>query len=242
MKDWTRIGKPGNMTGISEEVFANYNKVYGKNNWVIVNEKSIQYLEVKGFQPDSERFLYFVTSNPGKVDSAQKGIGNFIRLKQAELNISEDQASIEEIAVHKARVAYSVMCRPIICDDSGLVIPAYGEWPGARVARELEILKEEGFANLFKDKPLPAYFKMAVTYFDETLEKPKTFISKVNGTFQSEARGDPNKPFIKNRILGTRFIVDGQSKTLAEMTEEEYKRDATTDRWRALVEFLKDRI
>jgi len=203
--------------------------------------QSARYLEAKDFEHDTEDYLYFVTSNAGKVNSAQKGLGNFVRLKQAPLEISEHHLTIEEIAKHKAKVAYSVMCRPIICDDSGLVIPSRGEWPGSRVGRELEKLGEQGFADIFKDRPLEAYFEMAVTYFDETLEEPKIFKSTVNGKFYSEARGDPNKPFIKNKILGTRFVVDGQTKTIAEMTEEEYEKDATSDRWNRLVEFLKSR-
>lgn len=203
--------------------------------------QSARYLEVRNFEPDVEKFLYFVTSNAGKVDSAQRSLGDFVKLKQAALDITEEQQTIEKIAEHKARVAYSVLCLPVICDDSGLVIPTYGEWPGVRVGREVERLGEEGFANLFKDGPLPACFKMAVTYFDETLERPKIFVSTTDGQFQYEAKGDPNKPFIKNRILGMRFIVKGQSKTIAEMTDEEYRRHATTNRWEALIEFLKSR-
>jgi non-canonical purine NTP pyrophosphatase (RdgB/HAM1 family) len=203
--------------------------------------QSARYLEVKDYNFEDDRSLYFVTSNPGKVNSAQRSFGDFVKLKKVTLNISEEQDTIEKVAIHKARVAYSVICRPVICDDSGLVIPSLGEWPGARVKREIENLGESGFADLFRDGPKEAYFKMAVAYFDENLRKPEIFISTVKGRIYYEARGNPEKPFIKNKTLGTRFVPDGCAKTLAEMSDEEYKRDATTDRWRNLVNFLSSR-
>jgi len=240
MSDWILLGKPRIIERALPEVLANYDSVYGYSNWKLTDIDDTNFLMVKNFTPDEKDSLYFVTSNPGKVNSAQRSLGDFVKLKQAELTISENDESIEDIAIYKARVAYSVMCRPILCDDSGLVIPKFGNWPGVLVGREIKRLGEEGFANLFKDEPLPAYFKMAVTYFDKDLEEPKVFISTVNGKFQYESKGDPDKPFIKNKVIGTRFIPDTSTKTLAEMTEEEYKRDATTDRWKALINFLKE--
>ncbi len=202
--------------------------------------QSAQYLEAKEFNLDLSQDLYFVTSNSGKVNSAKRSLGNDINLGQVVLDIFEDLDTIEKIAEHKTRVAYSVLCRPVICDDSGFVIVSMNGYPGTRVGRELKNpqMGIDGFTRLAKDGPLDAYFVMAVTYFDETLEQPKTFISKVDGQLIGETRGDLGKPFIKSP-LASAFVITGQTKTIAEMSEEEYNRYASTDRWKALADFLK---
>ena len=199
--------------------------------------QSSKFLEVKNFNPEVNADLYFVTSNSGKVNSARRSLKN-LSIAQIGLDISENQDNIKDISEHKAKVAYSTLCRPVICDDSGLVIPSLKGWPGVKVGRELDRMGEDKFAELFKDNPRDAYFVMAVTYNDATLSKPKTFISKVEGKLIYESKGDVNKPFVKNKILAGRFIPNGQTKTIAELTEEEYKRDATTDRWNELNDFL----
>ena len=81
---------------------------------------------------------------------------------------------------------------------------------------------------------------MTVSYMDETLDKPKLFTSCVKGKLIGEARGDPKNPNLKSQ-LGLAFIVEGQTKTIAEMTTEEYDKYARSDRWGELAEFLKGR-
>ena len=240
MTEWTRVGIPRELGDRKKEVFANYNELYGKDNWRLVLDESTHYLEVRELNLDLSKDLYFVTSNLGKVNSAQRSLGDYVTLSQVVLDISEEQETIEEIVTHKAKVAYSVLCRPVICDDSGFVITSMNGYPGTRVGRELKRLGINKFIEVAKDGPLDAYWIMAVTYFDESLKEPKTFISKVEGQLIGEIRGDLDKPFVKSLIAGS-FVVKGQTKTIAEMTEEEYKKFATTDRWRALAEFLKNR-
>jgi non-canonical purine NTP pyrophosphatase (RdgB/HAM1 family) len=204
--------------------------------------QSARYLEVKGLEVDLSKGVYFVTTNAGKVNSARRSLGELVSLGQVGLDISEEQKTIEEIAAHKAKVAHAVLCRPVICDDSGFVIPSMDGYPGARVGRELKNpeMGIEGFTRLARDAPLDAHFVMAVTYFDELLDKPKTFVSKVEGQLIGEQRGDLNKPFIKSPLAAA-FVIAGQTKTIAEMSEEEYKAHATTDRWRELARFLEKR-
>ncbi len=92
--------------------------------------------------------------------------------------------------------------------------------------------------DLAKEKPLDAAFVMAVTYFDEQAVKPEVFTSKTKGKLIPKLRGDLRKPFVKSPLAGC-FIIDGQTKTIAEMTEEEYRAHATTNRWGNLLEFLR---
>ncbi len=185
--------------------------------------------------------LYFVTSNRGKVISAQIALGNLVSLVQKELDIDEEQKSVEEVAIHKARVAYAVFCRPVICDDSGFVIPEKNGYPGIRVGRELKEKGLDYFVMMAKEKPLDAYWIQVLSYFDDALSEPKLFTSKVEGQLIGEARGDQTKPFLKSKLVSA-FIIKGMSKTIAELTEEEYKKAASSSRWQAFSTFLKQRI
>ncbi len=206
--------------------------------------QSNKYLEVKKNVVPRELSseLIFVTSNKGKYQSAQKSLGHIINLGMVSLDISEEQDSIEKIATHKAKVAYSVLCKPVLTDDSGFELPKLNSYPGHHVGRELREKGMAHFLNLVKQNgsPLEAYWPMTVAYFDETLEKPLLFTSKVEGTLIHEVRGDINSKNLKSP-LGAAFIVKGQNKTIAEMSDEEYQKYARSDRWKELANYLKNK-
>ena len=137
-----------------------------------------------------------------------------------------------------------MLCKPVIVDDSGFVIPAQNGYPGTRVGRELKDKGLEHFLEMARNNPkghLDAYWEMTVGYFDDTLIKPQLFTSKVEGKLIGEQRGE-KKDFVKSP-LGYAFVVNGSpnGKTIAEMSEDEYKKYATTDRWKTLAEFIKSR-
>jgi XTP/dITP diphosphohydrolase len=203
--------------------------------------QSNKFLESKEQYPLLETDIYFVTSNQGKLKSAQLALENIVTLRSLALDIEEEADTIEKIATHKANVAYATLCRPVMCDDSGFVIPALNGYPGHHVARELRDKGIGHFLSLAKDAPLESYFIMTLGYRDETLAKPALFTSRVDGTLISEQRGDLAKPFVKSSLFGS-FILKGHTKTLAEFDEEEYKRHASSDRWKRFTEFLKSRV
>ena len=207
--------------------------------------QSAKYLEVKKIPFDTNGDLYFATTNKGKVQSALRSLGEEFKIVQIDnLDIAENQQSVQEIATHKARVSYAVLCKPVIVDDSGFVIPAQNGYPGTRVGRELKDKGLEHFLEMARNNPkghLDAYWEMTVGYFDDTLIKPQLFTSKVEGKLIGEQRGE-KKDFVKSP-LGYAFVVNGSpnGKTIAEMSEDEYKKYATTDRWKTLAEFIKSR-
>ena len=199
--------------------------------------QNARYLEAKAIPKELDADILFVTGNKGKVASAQIAIPDWT-IGQLKLDISEDQEDIYAIATHKAKVARSVTCRPIIVDDSGFMIPGHPESPGHHVGR---ILKEKGlqyFNDLAREGPLDAYWEMVVAFYDHQTPEPMIFSSEVHGKLIAEQRGDPEHPLSKSP-LGLSFIVDGQGKTINEMSETEYRERATTERWAQLVDYLQ---
>jgi non-canonical purine NTP pyrophosphatase (RdgB/HAM1 family) len=164
--------------------------------------------------------LYFVTGNHIKVE------------------IREEGSDIIKIAADKARAGYSRIKRPVISDDSAFIIPSLNNYPGARVKRELEHKGLEHFKELANDNEgkLDGYFSMAVTYFDGK-DEPKSFVSEVHGYLISEERGNRKT----KSELGKIFVLEGHTKTLAEMTKEEADKHATSDRWERLRNHLLER-
>jgi non-canonical purine NTP pyrophosphatase (RdgB/HAM1 family) len=196
--------------------------------------QSSKFLEAPEF-PFRHAQAYFVTTNKGKVESARRSLG--MDIEQVTLRIEEEQDDVSRIAEHKARVAHSVLCRPVICDDSGFSIEAMGGWPGHHVKRELERLGIHHFMDLAWTQDLRASFTQAVSYFDSTLPKPVTFVSETKGALVSWWGGEP-KPFVKSDLAYC-FVPEGSTKTIAQMSEEEYKAQASTNRWAELERFLR---
>jgi len=200
--------------------------------------QSAKYLEVKDFKHEGENLLYFATSNEGKVNSAKRSLGDLVDLKKVELDISEELDSVEKIAMHKARVAYSVLCKPVICDDSGFVIEGMNGYPGHKVGRELKEKGIKHFLALVKDQPRDAYWIMTLSYMDETLDKPLLFTSKIEGKLIGETRGNPNQEMKSKLWLA--FCLNGHEKTLSEMSKEELDKYAVSGRWGEFTRYLNN--
>ncbi len=232
-----KLGDPRISAEIQKEAFGNYDLVYGPRGWLLIDGS----LAVEKPLPPAD--LYFCTGNPGKVTSAQRSLGDKFKISSLELQISEDDHSIEKISEHKVRVAYAVVCCPVIADDSAFVIPSREGYPGVKVGREL---KDKGLpyfleiARADRRGYVEASFVMALAYFDGNLERPAHFVSTVSGRLISEERGEYPQPHTKSE-LSTAFIINGCAKTIAEMTREEYDQYARTDRWKLLKEFLEKR-
>lgn len=199
--------------------------------------QSAKYLYAENIPDYFTADLLIVTTNDGKYHSAQRSLGNNIHLAKVALDITEEQNSVEKIAIHKAQVARVVLCRPVLCDDSAFVIPSHNNYPRIHVGRELKRIGVQGFLKL---APAPAYFEMTLAYHDASLPEPELFTSIIEGTLIPELRGNINHPRAKSPLHGC-FIPQGHHKTLAEMTDEEYKTHAATDRWERLKEFLTNR-
>lgn len=206
---------------------------FQSNKYLQVLEKKADKLDLYG--PD----LVFVTGNRGKFESARRILGEI--LKQIDLGTSEPYSDVKENAKHKALTAFSVLCHQVICDDSGLVIPSLGGWPGANVKRVLQDIKLEGFLRKLKGTTREAYFYQVLSHVDwdgklhffEDRGEPGVFAEKPRGTL---------KPWHKSELMRI-FIPASQRnkrtpKTVAEMDGKGYS-GIRSERWRKFEEFFE---
>ena len=133
----------------------------------------------------------------------------------------EDGSSFQENALIKVRYYYNILKRPVISDDSGLVVPALNNDPGIYSARYAgpDSTDKKNNALLLKNlEALPkdkrnAFFQAVVVYKDEFQEK--VFIGKCNGVIAYTAKGDFGFGY------DPLFFVPELNKTFAELTIEE---------------------
>ncbi len=157
--------------------------------------------------------IYFATTNTNKLKEAISILG--IQVNQIDIETIEPQGlDLEQIAVLKARDAYSQIKKPIIIEDSGLEFSAWGGLPGPLIKWFVESVGNKGIIKMldgFIDRK--AIAKTVVAYVDE--KGVKTFIGELHGSISLVPTGENG--FGWDAI----FIPDGLTKTIGEMSEIE---------------------
>lgn len=172
----------------------------------------------------------FVTGRPEKAREAGR-LG--FRLERRDLELVEPQAlDPGEVVAAKARIAFRQLSRPVIVEDSGLAIRAWGGFPGALV-KWLE--KSAGVAGLarmldgFLDRSATA--TCALAFFDGA--RLVAVKGEVSGAIARAPRGRGG--FGWDSI----FIPNGSQKTFAQMSGPEKDRVSHRRRaWEALARKL----
>lgn len=173
--------------------------------------------------------LIFASGNKGKVKEVRKIFEDLdyriIALEELEgvPEIVEDGDTFEQNALIKARVIFFRYKKPVIADDSGLMVEQLDGEPGvysARYAGE-NCTYEDNNVKLLKelsDKPLPhpAKFVCCAVYLDA--EHTVTAFGELPGTIIPEMRG--TNGFGYDPV----FLPAGHKKTLAELDLEEKNR------------------
>lgn len=162
--------------------------------------------------------IVFVTSNKGKVASAQKELKD-INIEIFDYDFVEPRSdNVQEIAEYKVREAYNIIQKPCIALDAGFFIQALNGFPRAFVHFALDTLGIEGILKQMQGiDNRKCAFKECLAYYDG--ENMLYFNGNYEGTLSTEIRGkDTDK---KWSDLWYIFIPYGYDKTLAEMTDEE---------------------
>lgn len=166
--------------------------------------------------------IHYTTTNSAKVASLKRDLQPYnIRVIHVHLDIPEPRSNdVVEIAKEKVLFAYKHLNKPVVALDAGFYIHSINGFPKAFVNFTLETIGLEGILKLVENKDRSCEFRECLTFLEELLLEPKCFIGNVKGTLAYKQRGEMQKHLWSK--LGLIFIPEGSSKTLAEMTHEEY--------------------
>jgi len=157
--------------------------------------------------------LKLCTSNEGKRREFERILGVSLALEDVELDEIQS-VDTEAVCRAKAALAYAKVGQPVLVDDTGFELVELGNFPGALVtwalgAGGLEVLHR----MLPSGVAATAAAVTCIGLADET--GVRVFTGRVSGTVLSAPRGVGGFGF------DPVFVPDGQSRSLAEMDDEE---------------------
>ena len=177
--------------------------------------------------------LSIITENKAKGEEALNILANLgVKARIVLMSKYEIQSeSLEEIALHAARIAYHMLRKPLVVDDSGLFIEALNGFPGPYSSYIYKKIGVRGILKLMEGEVnRRACFKTVVAVIIPPLER--IYIGETCGVIALEARGE--KGFGFDPI----FIPEGYTRTYAEMTLEEKNR--ISHRYKAYKNMVED--
>ena len=168
-----------------------------------------------------------ITGNAGKVKELSRLLG--IQLTSQKIPLPEVQSTdVRVVAAAKAEAAYAQLGRPVVVDDTGLYITAWGELPGALIAWFLDNVGCDGILKMMEGwEDRSARVVTALGYCDE--HGVHVFDGELAGTIANSSRGDHG--FGYDPI----FIPAGKQQTFAELTADD--KDAISMRAQAAAKF-----
>ncbi len=159
--------------------------------------------------------LTFITSNPSKVEQLKRHLT--IPIEHQDLTLPEIQSlDLEEIVQLKAEAAYAHIKNPIIVEDTSLIFHALGKLPGPFIKWFYQELGNEGLIELINAYP-NRNATVDIMYGLHTGTEVVTFKGQTQGSIADTPRG--KNGFSWDPI----FIPNGQTKTTAEMNQDEQK-------------------
>lgn len=161
--------------------------------------------------------VVFVTGNENKARYFSELIGRDIEYKK--VDTPELQSlDLKEVVSEKAKAAYKIIGRPVIVEDTSLIIKSLGRLPGTFIKWFLEEVGLEKFCKLADvSSDRSAHASAAFAYFDGS--NLQVFIGGLDGSISATPKGKSG--FGWNQI----FIPNGKTITLGEMPDAEFKED-----------------
>lgn len=165
--------------------------------------------------------VIFVTSNKGKISSAQRALKNIKVLPYNAELIEPRSDDLKEIAQQKVLQAYKIVKKPCIALDSGFFIEELNGFPKTYVNHMLNTIGIDGILKLMNGiENRYCEFKSCLAYYDGI--NIKFFESSSPGAIAESIRGKENENKWSN--LWYIFIPETFNKTLAEFSEEDFIR------------------
>ncbi len=176
----------------------------------------------------------FVTTNEHKRREVQEILG--VALERADLDLPEIQAiDPAEVATEKVRAAREALGHPdlpVLVEDSGLMVDAWGGFPGALTKWVMRGVGNEGLLRMLAPGEDRSATAVCVVALAEADGRVRTFRGEVPGTVASEPRGAGG--FGYDPV----FVPGWSSMTYAEMGEGKNADSHRTRAFRAVLEWL----
>ena len=171
--------------------------------------------------------LYFVSSNNHKYQEAKIILDSFgIKLGFIKSTLEEIQSnSLKEIALCKAKDAFSKCKKPLIIEDDGIFINSLNGFPGPYSSYIFKTIGNKGILNLLKQNR-KAKFVSIITYCDKHILQ--SFDAKIDGSISKSEKG-------KGWGYDPIFIPNNLQKTFAELNNK----NELSHRYKALKKFSK---
>lgn len=168
--------------------------------------------------------ITLITGNVGKVKEFERLLG--MSLRHQKVTLPEIQSTdVAIVAKTKAEAAYRAIRKPVLVDDTGLYIHAWGELPGALIAWFLDNVGNEGILRMLEGwEDRSARVATALGYCDSS--GSQVYTGELKGSIAESVQGENG--FGYDPI----FVPENYSKTFAAMSHAE--KDAISMRAQAI--------
>lgn len=194
-----------------------------------------------------KKSVLIATTNKGKIEEISRILNSYgiqVRVPDEDLDVQEGECSFLDNAYRKAQAYYELYKAPTLADDSGLVIPALGGFPGVFSSRFYahpfggveNVAESKDVANVNKVLRLlrgrqdrEAYFLCYMVFCTE--EGGYFAQGRIDGNILEEPKGSHG--FGYDPI----FLPRGYNRSMAELEPKE--KDRISHRGRAIKRLLK---
>ena len=151
-----------------------------------------------------------------KIDLANKIFNDYdVEIIQEDIETPEIQSlDCEEVAKYSVSYACDLLNKPVIKNDSGLVIPALNNFPGALAKYAEETIGADGYVKLLEGKDKKCYW-IEVLAYKEPGKEAVCFTALTYGKIADKVHEGRGYSFDKI------FIPDNEQRTFSEMTYDE---------------------
>ena len=169
-----------------------------------------------------------------KIDLAKKIFKDYdIEIIRENIETPEIQSlDCSEVAKYSVNYACDLLDKPVLKNDSGLVIPSLNNFPGALAKYTEDTIGAEGYVKLLEGKDRECYW-IEVLAYKEPNKEPVCFTSISRGRIATSVHEGRGYPFDKI------FIPDNEERTFSEMTYDEQLSYFDQDAYLKLLEYLE---
>lgn len=178
--------------------------------------------------------IVYVTGNKYKIELAKNILEPLgIEIEQKKIYCPELQDdSIENVSKFSAKYAANELNCAVIKNDSGLCIDSLNGFPGPYTAYCEDTITENGILKLMEGKINRDADFLEVISYCEPGKEPISFVSHNKGQISEKIKGEFGWSYDKI------FIPYGQSKTLAEISDEQRWKFWSNEAYLKLKDFL----